>query len=445
MSDKKLKKDLLIQKLLDLYEKDLYSSWKIRPPLKERKDDYLSRIHRLEGIRGRALLYPYMGAGRGKGVYVELLDGSCKMDLLGGVGVQILGHGRLDLIRVLLKAGLSDVFMQGHLLINQEYLVLSEKLISLSQKNSRLKHVWLCPSGSMANENALKMARQKNSPRRKILAFDRAFAGRTTIMSEITANPKVRQGLPAYDEVLRLPFYSSKDPGQSLRVLKKHLKAEADNIAVFIFEIVCGEGGFCSAPPEFFTDLFKECRAHGIFIWADEVQTFLRTGEFFAFEKWGLGEYIDLLTVGKGLQLSATFFTEELKPAPGLVSGTFSASVPAMAIGLKVLETLEKGYMGKFGRIAEVETAFRDFFHQLKKKSLIRDFDVFGLMSALSLPKPEKTLSFLKELFQRGLIALSCGNPARVRFLSPAVIQDEDIEEFKKVLTKALKDFKKDC
>ena len=415
---KKPKKKQCIQELLSLYEKDLPTSWKIRPPLKKREEAYLSLIHRVGSLRGRALLYPYIGSKRGKGPYVELLDGSCKMDLLGGVGVQILGHGHPELIKTALEASLSDVFMQGHLLINPEYLALSEKLTSLSRKHSRLEHVWLSPSGSMANENALKMARQKNSPRRKILAFDRAFAGRTTMMSEITANPKVREGLPSYNEVLRIPFYKPQDPEQGLRVLKKHLKTYAKDIAVFIFEIVPGEGGFCSAPPEFFIRLFEECRAHGIFIWADEVQTFLRTGEFFAFEKWGLGQYIDLLTVGKGLQLSATFFTKELKPAPGLVSGTFSASGPAMAVGLKVLEILENGYIGSSGRIGQIESAFKDFFHQLKEKSLIKDYNVFGLMSAFSLSKPENTLSFLKDLFQKGLIALSCGNPARIRFLS---------------------------
>ena len=433
--------DELIQKLLNIYKKDSPECWKITPPHGPLEKDYLCCVRELEELRGRSLLYPYMGSGRGKGVYVELLDGSVKMDLLGGVGVQILGHAHPEIQRAVLKAGLSDILMQGHLLLNQEYLQLTRRLVGLVRKSSRLCHVWLTTSGSMAGENALKMVRQKNKPRRKILAFDRAFAGRTTLMSEVTANPKIKEGLPSYNEVLRIPFYDPQNPGRSLQALKSHLEKEGDNICVFVFEIVLGEGGYRSAPPEFFISLFEECRKYGIAVWADEVQTFLRTGRFFAFEKWGLGPYIDVCTVGKGLQLAATFFTSEYNPRPGLVSGTFSATTPALAAGLKVLNILDAKYIGEKGGIAGVQRMLVELFEELKRKTLIKDYDVFGLMAAFTLmdSSMENTQTFLRKLFQSGVIALSCGKkPARVRFLIPAVIQQNEMEELKKVLTLCL-------
>ena len=436
------KTEKLIQKLWDLYESDFPEVWKITPPKAALEKDYLSSIRELEELRGRKLLYPYLGSGRGKGIYVELLDGSVKMDLLGGVGVQILGHSHPELREKVMLSTLSNILMQGHLLLNQEYPQICRKLMNLARKNSRLKYVWLTTSGSMANENALKMARQKNSPRRKILAFENAFAGRTSIMSEITGNPKVREGLPSYNEVLRIPFYNPQNPGESLKILKSHIAKEADNICAFIFEIVLGEGGYKSAPREFFVSLFEECHRHGIALWADEVQTFLRTGSFFAFEKWELGHYIDLCVVGKGLQLAATFFTEEYKPKPGLVSGTFSATTPALAGGLEVLKILEKGYMGERGYIAGVQEQFINLFKELKEKSLIKDYDVFGLMAAFSLldSSMENTQRFLKRLFKKGVIALSCGknNKTRVRFLIPAVILPAEIKELKAVLLSLL-------
>ncbi|MDE0119506.1 MAG: aminotransferase class III-fold pyridoxal phosphate-dependent enzyme [Bdellovibrionales bacterium] len=459
----------LIQELLDLYEKDLPKKWDIttapsslqpraegsspRSLSQEGKKnsqrvysqkDFSFFIQQIEKSRGRALLYPYLGSGRGKGVYVELLDGSIKMDLLGGVGVQILGHGHKEIQRASLRAGLSDVLMQGHLLLNREYKELSCKLLDLVPKEAKLKYVWLSSSGSMANENALKMVRQKKSPRRKILAFDRAFAGRTTLMSEITSNPKVKEGLPSYDEVLRVPFYDPKDPGRSLKILKSHLEREGDNICAFIFEIVLGEGGYKSAPREFFVSLFEECRLYKVALWVDEVQTFLRTGQFFAFEKWGLSQYIDLCTVGKALQLAATFFTEEYKPKPGLISGTFSATTPALAGGLRILEILEQGYMGEEGVISRIQEDIIKLFRELKEKSLIADYDVFGLMAAFSLREPsmERTQKFLKMLFQNGVIALSCGRTrVRARFLIPAVIKKAEIQELRKVLRDTLSSF----
>lgn len=436
-TEEKTKK--LVQEFLTLYTKNFQREWKITPPDPSRKEKYSLFLKEVQALRGRPLLYPVIGSGLGKGVYVELLDGSIKMDLLGGVGVQILGHSHPQLMETVFRSSFSNVLTQGHLLLNQEYLDISRKLLEMAGKNSRLKHVWLTTSGSMAGENALKMARQKLSPRRKILAFDRAFHGRTTLMSEITGNPAIKEGLPSYDEVLRVPFYDPENPGKSLKVLKSLIKKEGDNISVFVFEIVLGEGGYKSAPPEFFKALFEECRKHGIPLWADEVQTFLRTGQFFAFEKWGLGNYIDICTVGKGLQLAGTFFTEEYNPRPGLVSGTVSASTPALRAGLKILEILEQGYMGEEGRISRVEKQFKEVFLELKEKSLIEDYDVFGLMSAFTLKESsrENTQKFLQKLFHKGVIALSCGkNPFRVRFLAPALIQPEDIIALKKVLLK---------
>ena len=70
--------------------------------------------------------------------------------------------------------------------------------------------------------------------------------------------------------------------------------------------------------------------------------------------------------MGKGLQLAATFFTEEYKPRPGLISGTFSATTPALAGGLKVLEILEQGYMGEDGIISRIQDQFMTLFKELK-------------------------------------------------------------------------------
>ena len=58
-----------------------------------------------------------------------------------------------------------------------------------------------------------------------------------------------------------------------------------------------------SEPKDFFVPLFEECRKSGIGVWADEVQTFLRTGEPFAFQKLGIGDYIDVCTVAKTAQI----------------------------------------------------------------------------------------------------------------------------------------------
>jgi acetylornithine/N-succinyldiaminopimelate aminotransferase len=105
----------------------------------------------------------------------------------------------------------------------------------------------------MANENALKISRQKNSPARFVLSFKDAFAGRSTMMAEVTDNPAYKQGLPEYNEVLRVPFFDKRDPRsgeKALNAIKEHVAKHEGNISVFGFEPMLGEGGYQAAPGE---------------------------------------------------------------------------------------------------------------------------------------------------------------------------------------------------
>ena len=118
-------------------------------------------IEHVGALRGRPLFLPYIGSGAGQGVYVELEDGSVKMDLINGIGIHIMGHGHPQIIEASLEASLLDPLMQGNLQLNRQWPLLAAKLVQLASKKSHLKHCWLTTSGSMANENALKMTRQK--------------------------------------------------------------------------------------------------------------------------------------------------------------------------------------------------------------------------------------------------------------------------------------------
>ena len=398
--------------------------------------------------RGRPLFYPYIGTGAGNGPYVELHDGSVKMDLINGIGIHIMGHSHPDIMAATLEGAISDIVVQGNLQPNDEYIDVSNKLIELAGRKSRLKHAWLTTSGSMANENALKMARQKNSPARKIVAMKAAFAGRTTMMAEVTDNPSFKVGLPEYNEVLRIPFYDKNDPRStenSVAQFKEHIDKNKDDICAFIFEPMQGEGGYNVAPREFFLPLFDLCRENNIAIWADEVQTFCRTGEFFAFETLDFGEYIDLCTVAKTLQNGATLYTEEYNPKPGLIAGTFSGSTPALSAGLKILNLLDKeGYMGPEGKISTIHQDFVGMLNHLNEtscKGLLQDAGGLGLMVAVT-PldgSREKMLELLKVLYKNGLMTFGCGRgPFRLRFLLPAVMTAKDIEVAGKIIEKSV-------
>ena len=419
----------------------------IRPPQPhlieqaKKKQDYLG------SLRGRPLYHPYIGTGAGNGVYVELEDGSVKLDLINGIGIHIMGHSHPRVMKATVRGALSDIVMQGNLQPNNEYWQLSEKLVQIASRKSRLKHAWFATCGTMANESALKLARQKNSPARYIFAMKNAFAGRSTMMAEVTDNPAYKQGLPDYNEVLRIPNYDKKDPQSSEKALKAmkemYAKHEKD-ISCFVFEPMLGEGGFHPTPREFYIPMFEFCKQNNIAIWADEVQTFARTGEYFAFETMDFGQYVDIVTIAKTVQLGVTFYTEEYNPKPGLIAGTFSGSSASMMAGLEILNILGEGYLGPNGRILEIHKRFIDGLNRLNEttcKGLVSDAGGMGLMIAFT-PfdgKKEQVELFIKKMFQNGLIAFSCGkDPVRIRFLVPAIIQDQDIEVALQIVEKTI-------
>lgn len=406
-----------------------------------------SEVERAGKIRGRPLHYNYVGSGSGRGAYVELEDGSVKLDLINGIGIHLMGHSHPRLMKAAVRGALSDIVNQGNLQPNKEYTRFLEKLVTAAGKKSRLKYGWLATCGTMANESALKITRQKKTPARMVMSFKNAFAGRSTMMAELTDNPAYKVGLPEYHEMLRLPFYNKRDATSSettLRLMKEYVAKHENNISTFVFEPMLGEGGYMPAPREFFVPLLEFCRSKKIPVWADEVQTFTRTGEMFAFETLGIGEYIDLCTIAKTAQVGATLYTEEMNPAPGLIAGTFSGTSAALSVGCEVLDMLQEGFLGPKGRIMEIHHKFIGMLNDLNSttcKGKLQDAEGLGLMIAVTpLDGKKETVDKLtKSLFNKGMIAFSCGkDPVRIRFLVPAVIEDKDIEVAKKILESAI-------
>jgi acetylornithine/N-succinyldiaminopimelate aminotransferase len=428
----------------------------VRPPQPENEIKFAGLIDKTNQLRGRPLFYNYVGSGIGRGPYVELEDGSVKLDLINGIGIHIMGHSHPQVIKGTLKGALSDIVMQGHLEPNTEYGKLSAKLVELAKKNSRLRHVWLTTCGTMANENALKIVRQKKTPARMIITFKDEFAGRSTMMAEITDNPAFKQGLPEYHEVLRIPFCNKFDDSvcgkachkdRVVAQLKEYVAQHENNISCFVFEPMLGEGGYRTACREFFPAILGFLKERKIPIWADEIQTFTRTGNFFAYETYGFGDFVDVCTIAKTAQVGATFYTEEFNPKPGLIAGTFAGSTAAMSAGLAIIEELESGgYMGPGGKVDKIHKEFVGMLNRLNEttcKGLLRDAGGLGLMVAVTpldgtQPKQQQ---LLKTLFKNGLIAFGCGrNPYRLRFLIPAIMKSEDIAVAEKIIEQSVQE-----
>jgi len=404
----------------------------VRPPDPERKVEYDDLLRQFGENRAGNLFYPYLGAGIGNGPLVELADGSVKFDMISGIGVHHFGHSHAALLSAGLDAALRDTVMQGNLQQNVESATLADALLQRARPGTSLAHSFLTSSGAMANENALKLAFHKRPGASRILAFEHAFAGRTMALASITDKAAYRVGLPALLAVDYLPFFDPAIPAGSiertLAVLQAHVGRYPNQHAALWCEFVQGEGGFHAGSREFFEALCKEAQARHIAVVADEVQTFGRTSRLFAFQHFGLERFVDIATVGKMLQVCATLFTDAFRPAPGLLSQTFTASTSAIVAANVILQDLlTADLFGPDGRNMEVHARFARRFDAIARAHPDWLQGPYGMGAMIACTpfggSEEKIKKLLHVLFANGVIAFYNGaNPTRLRFLPPVPV-----------------------
>jgi 4-aminobutyrate aminotransferase-like enzyme len=420
----------------------------VRPPRGELRESYEALLVRAGNVRGKPLLYPYLGSGLGNGALVELADGSVKWDMITGIGVQFFGHSDPDLAAAGVRGSLADVFQHGNLMSDFEAYRFGEVLLAEAKKHSRLKHVYCATSGCMANENAIKVCYQKHNGAPRVIAFKDCFMGRSVTMTQIGDTAAYRQGVPLSTLVDYMPFYDAvaaermggpnKFIDMAVGRLREYIERYPKQHACFIFELIQGEGGFNTAPREFFVELMKLCKDSNIAVWDDEIQTFGRTERMFAYELLNVGELVDVFCIGKMTQVCATLFTEEYNPQAGLLSGTFTSSAPAFAIGTRVLERLrDGGYYGPGGSNARHHAAFTKQVRALAAKH--PDWfpkgsnftDIVGGTGGMMRFTPfsgvkDKVTKLCKHLFDEGVVAFYCGHgPYHVRMLPPLGVMNE--------------------
>lgn len=444
----KLKKDLRIKKakstLVEVYKEYQDEIKGIRPPQLHLKASFEETIHEFEELRGGKLWHPYLGSGIGKGAFVELLDGSIKYDFISGIGVHF-AHGNSKIIEANLDACMQDIVMQGNLQQNGEIVELSKLLT----KEAKMDHIFFTTSGAMACENALKIIFQKKFPRKRLLAFDRCFMGRTTTLSQVTDKASFREGLPTNIFVDYLPFFDPRHPKESsdlaISTLKKMIARYPKEHAALCVELIQGEAGYFCGNEAFFSSLFTIAKEAGIAVFIDEVQTFGRTSRLFAFQHFKLEPFVDVVTIGKISQICATLFKEEYKPGIGLLSQTFIGSTSAIFSCKVIVEMLLKeGFFGDDGKIVKFHAHFERLLNNFSERYPGVIEGPFGLGSMIAFTPfkgdKEKATKLAKALFEAGLITFIAGeNPTRIRMLLPiGGITAHDIDQAFIILEKTI-------
>ena len=360
----------------------------------------------------------------GEGATVTDADGNTYIDMLAGIAVNALGHAHPAIV----DAVSAQVARLGHvsnLFGSQPVVEVAEAL--RARVGDDTARVFFCNSGAEANEAAFKLARLTG--RRRILAAERGFHGRTMGSLALTGQPDKRapfEPMPAGVE-----FFTYGD----IEALEALVQQDPGNTAAIILEPIQGETGVIPAPEGFLTKVRELCDAHGILFITDEVQTGVgRTGDFFAFQHEGV--LPDVITMAKGLGgglpigatiargRAATLFT------PGSHGTTFGGNPVACAAAKAVLGVVDEAFLAEVRRKGQL---LIDAASQVPGVAQVRGR---GLMLGVVLDEAVAKL-VVKQGLEEGLILNAPGENV-IRLTPPLVITDDEIVEAMKRLALAI-------
>lgn len=416
-------------------------------------------IERHDRYVARALSLGFPAAIReAEGALLTDVDGNRFIDLAGGVGVLNVGHSDPGVI------GAAEEQLRRF--VHTDYTVapyglygeVAEKLAGLVPGGEKAAFF---NTGAEAVENAIKMARAYTG-RKAIVSFEGGFHGRTWMALSLTSKttPYKRGFLPLASEVYRVPYaYPYRPPvepmdgesfGEACAALLDRAFAQvvaAEDVAALIIEPVLGEGGFVVPPEDYLPALKRRCEEHGIVFIADEVQAgFGRTGKMFAVEHSGVVPDLAILakSIAAGMPLSAVVGRAEVMdaPEPGALGGTYPGNPVALASASAVLDRFEDGELLRRSR--EIGEKIRERFLALADRvDLIGEVRGLGAMVAVEFvadretkePAKKETQRIIELAATRGVLVLSAGVWGNcIRFLSPLVITDEELDEALDVL-----------
>ena len=356
---------------------------------------------------------------RGEGVWLVADDGSRYLDLLSGIGVNVLGHAHPALLAAV-REQVGELVHTSNLFFHPFQGPLAARLT----RASGLERAFFCNSGAEAVEACLKFARRfwytAGTPRTRFIAFERGFSGRT--MGALSTTWDEHYRTPFGPLVPEVRFVSNDDPDDLL-------SAVSDQTAAIIAEPIQGEGGVRPLPPQIVSAIDKACGASGALYIADEVQSGLgRTGHMFHFKALGLTP--DLVSVGKalgaGVPIGAALVSSRV--AASISAGdhgtTYGGNPLACRAALAVLDTLEHGLLDHVRRVGQV---FADGLHALARKHpMVVEVRGAGLMQGLVLDRDATPV--VPAALERGLIVNRTAERV-VRMLPPYVISESEIAE----------------
>lgn len=350
-----------------------------------------------------------------KGLDTTLWDknGEVYTDLYGGHAVISVGHSHPHYVKML-QNQLENLGFYSNAVQNSLQRELASRLGKICGYDDHA--LFLCNSGAEANENAFKVA-SFHTGKAKILAFRKAFHGRTSGAVAATDNPRIQA---PFNETSNIVFV----PLNDIEAVETELSK--GDFAAVVIEGIQGVAGIYEPEHEFMHGLRRLCDRFGCVLILDEIQSgYGRTGKFFAHQHYGIRA--DIITMAKGMgngfPIGGVLIDPTIKPAYGMLGTTFGGNHLACTAALAVLDIIDNEHL--------VENAAKmgEFFERnFRNDKAIKEYRGKGLMIGMEL-KDEYIGLRDRLLFEKHFFTGAAGAQV-IRLLPSLTISQQTAESF---------------
>ncbi|KAI9680200.1 MAG: acetylornithine aminotransferase [Trizodia sp. TS-e1964] len=380
---------------------------------------------------------------KGEGCYLWDVENRKYLDFTAGIAVNALGHCDPGMTNILTRQS-STLVHASNLYHNPWTGELSKAIVTKTKEAGGMvgaSKVFVCNSGSEANEAAIKFARKvgkiidPSGSKHQIVSFHNSFHGRTMGSLSATPNPKYQKPFSPMVPGFRYGTFND------IKTLSSLITDETCGV---IIEPIQGEGGVNVASHEFLQALRDRCDQTGAVLIYDEIQCGLsRTGQLWAHQVFPPSAHPDVLTtakaLGNGFPIGATIVSEAV--AQKIVTGDHGTTFGGNPLGCRLAHyifsrladpELQRGVLAK-------EQIFRRHFSALMQEfpEMVTEVRGRGLILGLQLSQdPTPVVTAARE---RGLLVITCGTNT-LRFVPPLVISEEEIDEGMKILAEAMRE-----
>lgn len=350
---------------------------------------------------------------KGSGCYTYDNEGNEYLDMYGGHAVISIGHSHPYYLQKM-SHQMEQLLFYSNSVRNSLQEELAEKLGQASGYEDY--SLFLVNSGAEANENALKLA-SFHTGRKKVVAFGKAFHGRTSAAVRVTDNPKIQAPLNDSPEVEFLPL-------NEVNTVKNALKNR--DVCAVIIEGIQGVGGIQTPDSDFLQALRQECTATGTVLILDEIQSgYGRSGKFFAHQYAGIRP--DIITIAKGMgngfPIGGVLISPMFNAVHGMLGTTFGGNHLACAAAIAVLDVMKNENL-----VANAANTGAYLIEKMKSFPKIKEIRGKGLMIGIEMEMPAKELRN-KLLFEEKVFTGASGTHV-IRLLPPLKLTTGDADVF---------------